>query len=226
MHIFCVSASVCGNHDVCEWIIAICILEGGGDRIVFNVINGWSELNLILHHRRLNKSEENLDGASDFLQMISFSFMSMWENLYWNMNAKPKPQKNEKKKGKEQNIKPLKIRVIWSTLLFKPTEKWSFGFISKYVGKQYLDNTSTDSKRMAGYFINSFNASFKWKPKFIKEIAFNVLVNNLFDRKYVSNGYTYSYYYRPQGSNDNPITENFYYPQAGINFLTGLTLTL
>ena len=66
--------------------------------------------------------------------------------------------------------------------------------------------------------------SFKWKPKFIKEIALNALVNNLFDKKYVSNGYTYSYYYRPQGSNDRPITENFYYPQAGVNFLTGVTL--
>ena len=111
-----------------------------------------------------------------------------------------------------------------STLLFTPIPNLSFGFISKYVGKQYLDNTATDSKSMDAYFINNFNASFRLKPKWIKEIAFNVLVNNVFDREYVSNGYTYSYYYRPQGSNDNAITENFYYPQAGINFLAGLTL--
>lgn len=113
-----------------------------------------------------------------------------------------------------------------SSLLFTPISNLSFGFISKYVGKQYLDNTNSNSKSMEAYFVQNFNVSFKWKPKFIKEIAFNVLVNNLFDRKYVSNGYTYSYYYRPQGSNDAPITENFYYPQAGINFLAGLKLTL
>ena len=52
------------------------------------------------------------------------------------------------------------------------------------------------------------------------------MVNNLLDKKYISNGYTYSYYYRPQGSIDNAITENFYYPQAGINFLTGITIKL
>ena len=43
--------------------------------------------------------------------------------------------------------------------------------------------------------------------------------------EYESNGYTYSYFYRPQGSNDAPVTENFLYPQAGINFLSGITVS-
>ncbi|MBP9792632.1 MAG: hypothetical protein KBC56_01395, partial [Flavobacterium sp.] len=58
----------------------------------------------------------------------------------------------------------------------------------------------------------------------IREINFNLLVNNIFNKMYESNGYKYSYYYRPLASNDNAITENFYYPQAGINFITGVTL--
>ena len=114
--------------------------------------------------------------------------------------------------------------IVSSSLTFSPIANLDFGFISKYVGKQYLDNTSTNSRSMKDYFVNNLSASYKLKPKWIKEIDFNVLVNNLFDKKYVSNGYTYSYYYRPQGSTDNAITENFYYPQAGINFLTGMTL--
>ena len=92
------------------------------------------------------------------------------------------------------------------------------------MGKQYLDNTQTDSKSMDAYLVNNVNISYKWKPTWIGEIAFNVLVNNIFDEKYVSNGYTYSYYYRPVASNDAAVTENFYYPQAGINFLVGITL--
>lgn len=114
--------------------------------------------------------------------------------------------------------------ILASTLFYTPISNLSFGLISKYVGKQYLDNTATESKSMKAYFINNLNASFKWKPKWIKEIALNILVNNLFDEKYVSNGYTYSYFYRPVGSMDSAITENFYYPQAGINFLAGVTL--
>ena len=114
--------------------------------------------------------------------------------------------------------------ILGSTFLFTPISNLSIGFISKYVGKQYLDNTASESKSMKAYFTNNLNASFKWKTKWINEIALNILVNNLFDEKYVSNGYTYSYFYRPVGSNDSAITENFYYPQAGINFLAGVTL--
>ena len=111
-----------------------------------------------------------------------------------------------------------------STIIYTPFQNFAVGFISKYVGKQYLDNTQTDSKSMDAYFINNLNVSYIWKPKWIAAIKWHLLVNNLFDEQYVSNGYTYSYYYRPQGSNDSKITENFYYPQAGINVLTGITL--
>jgi iron complex outermembrane receptor protein len=74
--------------------------------------------------------------------------------------------------------------------------------------------------------VNNFNTSYTLNPKWVNQITFNLLVNNIFNSKYVSNGYTYSYYYRPQGSNDDAITENFYYPQATTNFLLGITVKL
>ena len=114
--------------------------------------------------------------------------------------------------------------IATSSINYEPIKDLNFGFISKYVGKQYLDNTQSDSKSMDAYFVNNLSASYKLHPKWVKEIQFNVLVNNLFSKEYVSNGYTYSYYYRSQNSNDNAITEVFYYPQATINFLTGITL--
>lgn len=111
-----------------------------------------------------------------------------------------------------------------ATLQFLPLKNLNLSVLSKYVGKQFLDNTSSNDRMMKDYWTNNFSATFKITPKWIKEIDFNLLVNNFLNRKYVSNGYTYSYYYRPQGSSDNPVTENFYYPQAGINFITGVTL--
>ena len=77
---------------------------------------------------------------------------------------------------------------------------------------------------MDAYFTNNFSASLKIHPSWVKEISLNLLVNNIFNEQYVSNGYTYSYYYRPTGSNDPAITELFYYPQATRNFLIGATL--
>ncbi len=113
--------------------------------------------------------------------------------------------------------------IAGGTFTYSPLTNLNIGLISKYVGKQYLDNTSSSSKSIDAYFVNNLNASFKINQKWIKEISFNLLVNNILNEKYVSNGYTYSYYYRPQGSNDSVVTENFYYPQATTNFLIGAT---
>ena len=114
--------------------------------------------------------------------------------------------------------------IAGGTLTFSPVKNLDLGFITKYVGKQFLDNTSSDSKSIASYYVNNFNASFKIQPKWIKEIAFNLLLNNVLNDEYVSNGYTFSYFYRPENSNDAAVTENFYYPQAKRNFLLGMTL--
>jgi iron complex outermembrane receptor protein len=114
--------------------------------------------------------------------------------------------------------------IAGSTITYNPKENIMIAFISKYVGKQYLDNTSSNFKSLDAYFVNNLNASIKFKPHWIEEVSLNVLVNNLFDELYSSNGYTYSYYYRPEGSNDPAITEKFFYPQATRNFLAGVTL--
>ena len=115
--------------------------------------------------------------------------------------------------------------IAAATVSYSPIEDVSLRVISKYVGKQYLDNTSDATKVIAAYGITNFNASYTLHPKGMKGIAFNLLVNNIFDKKYVSNGYTYSYYYRPVASDDKPISEVFYYPQAGTNFLLGIHLS-
>ncbi len=108
-------------------------------------------------------------------------------------------------------------------LTYSPIKNLDLRWISKYVGDQYLDNTGSSQKQIDAYFVNNFNASYSIKPSWIKEISFNLLVNNVFSEEYESNGYTYSYYYRPAGSVDHAITENFYYAQATRNFLLGAT---
>ncbi|TYC10179.1 TonB-dependent receptor [Bizionia gelidisalsuginis] len=114
--------------------------------------------------------------------------------------------------------------IAGGTVTYSLLEDLNLSFISKYVGKQYLDNTSSASKSIDAYFVSNINASYKIYPNWIKEVSFNLLVNNIFNSEYVSNGYTYSYFYRPENSGDEAITENFYYPQAITNFLLGMTL--
>ncbi|KAA6440932.1 TonB-dependent receptor [Dyadobacter flavalbus] len=89
--------------------------------------------------------------------------------------------------------------------------------LSKYVGKQYLDNTSTETRKLNAYFTNDIRLSWTVKPRWTREISFNLLVNNILNERYESNGYTYGYF-----AGGVLTQENFYFPQAGRNFLAGV----
>jgi len=89
---------------------------------------------------------------------------------------------------------------------------------TKYVGDQFLDNTSNNERKIDAYQTIDARLSYILFPKRMKEISFNILANNILNTMYSSNGYTYSYIV------GETITENFYYPQAGTNFLVGMTV--
>ena len=55
----------------------------------------------------------------------------------------------------------------------------------------------------------------------MKEITLSVLVNNIFDKKYESNGYTWGYI-----GGGTEYRENYFFPQAGTNFLAMLTMKI
>lgn len=105
-----------------------------------------------------------------------------------------------------------------SRILWVPIKNFELNLISKYVGQQYLDNTQSGSKSIDAYFVNDFRISYAIDNLLFDRIEVNLLVNNIFNVQYASNGYTYSYYF------EEVVTENFYYPQAGTNFLIGLNL--
>jgi iron complex outermembrane recepter protein len=106
-------------------------------------------------------------------------------------------------------------------LSFTPCKSLELAWLSKYVSKQFMDNTSDINRSLNAFFVNDLRATFTIKPKLVKEITFSLLVNNLFNHLYESNGYTYSYIYDKQTT-----TENFYYPQAGTNFLLAVKVRL
>ncbi|GAA4456540.1 TonB-dependent receptor [Nibrella saemangeumensis] len=107
--------------------------------------------------------------------------------------------------------------IAGSQLLYTPVKGLELSLLSKYVGKQYLDNTSNESRTLNSYFVNDIRVIYTLKPRFINEIAFTLLLNNVFNELYESNGYTFSYITEGQVA-----TENFYYPQAGRNVLAGV----
>ncbi|MCC6599499.1 MAG: TonB-dependent receptor [Crocinitomicaceae bacterium] len=93
-----------------------------------------------------------------------------------------------------------------------------FSLPGKYVGKQFLDNTSNNHLIIPAYGTLDARLTYTYKKGESREVIAHCWVNNVLDKQYASNGYTYSYIYTDR------ITERFYYPQAGRNFMLGLTL--
>lgn len=86
----------------------------------------------------------------------------------------------------------------------------NFEHAAKFVGKQYLDNTSNDERSLPSYLVNDFVV--RWSPESERGLSVSLFANNIFNEMYSANGWTYSYLY---GGVDAMVTENYVYPQAG-----------
>ena len=115
--------------------------------------------------------------------------------------------------------------VFGNIVTYKPITNLNISLLTKLVGEQYMSNIEAQGSRLDSYSVNDINISYQWKPQSaISLMTLNLLINNVFDKKYVSNGYFYTY--DDNWSSPNQITTiegTGYYPQAGINFLIGLT---
>lgn len=102
--------------------------------------------------------------------------------------------------------------IAGNIFIYKPINDLYLSLLQKFVGAQYMNNIESPEAKLPDYFVNDFNVAYTFYPKSVfKSIVVNALVNNIFNKQYVSNGYMYDVY-------------PYYYPQAGINFLAGLTL--
>ena len=137
----------------------------------------------------------------------------------WNLSGNLALSKNENQDFKNEtgngidNLGNTPIsfspNVIANALLsYSPTKNFSVGLQNQYVGSQFLDNTNNADLKLKEYFLTDFNAKYTLQLN-RTDIDFKLLVNNIFNQKYVNNGYVY----------EGPI----YFSQAGTNFLFGVS---
>ena len=100
--------------------------------------------------------------------------------------------------------------IFGNVLMYQFSDTFNASLFSKYVGEQFMTNDNTNL--LEAYFINDLNLQYQLKTlPFMKSARLNLQINNLFDVQYENNGYVF-------------FGESFFFPQAGINFLTGITL--
>ncbi len=115
--------------------------------------------------------------------------------------------------------------IMGATATFEPffnklkTNRFYIDIMEKYVSRQYLDNGMDKLKSINPYSLTDLRLRFEASHKNLKELGIVLLVNNIFNKKYENNGYTFSYKYH-----GTLTTENYYFPQAGINWNLGITI--
>lgn len=110
-------------------------------------------------------------------------------------------------------------------IAYSPSQVWTndlaftkgwFGvhFITKYVGKQYFDNTMSDARSINPYLVNNLRVDINPEISKMKGLEFQLLVNNLFNEEYESNAYGGNWY-----EDGVEKTWSYFFPQAGTNFM-------
>jgi iron complex outermembrane receptor protein len=110
--------------------------------------------------------------------------------------------------------------IAGSSINITPFKNGEINLINKYVGRQYLDNTENVSRSLHSYFTQDIRLSYLIQRKFLKEVRFIVQLNNVFNKRYEANGYTFSYVY------GGMTTENYYFPMAPFNGMMGINIRL
>jgi len=153
----------------------------------------------------------------------------VYKNVYWNINT---TLSRNKIAAFEEKISDISIQhedtdiayspsvVLGNALLYRPSSELEIELSTKYVGQQFLDNTSNDNRKLDAYTYTNLRASYDLDIPSIDGVKLTLQVLNLFDSKYSTNGYTFSY------DAGEIITENYLFPQAGIHFMLGAQLRL
>ena len=163
------------------------------------------------------------------------AYLALSDQWLWQPNITLSENKNLdfrfQRDGALQNLGNTNIAyspnlVAGSNLVFVPSTQFQVGVLSKYVGEQYLGNIDADLSKLPAYFINDLNVTYSIGPlKWVKNIDFSLLVNNIFNAQFESNGYFYTYDDTWSAPNQVTTIEGVgYYPQAGRNFLLGTTI--
>ncbi len=106
-----------------------------------------------------------------------------------------------------------------ATINIIPVKNVVFSFLSKYVSKQYLDNTQTEVRSLKNFFTENVKLTYTVKHILFNEWNVTAQVNNIFNLQYEPNGWTAAYYY-----NGSLTTQNGYFPMAGANVLFAVNI--
>ncbi|QQD14941.1 TonB-dependent receptor [Sphingobacterium sp. UDSM-2020] len=120
---------------------------------------------------------------------------------------------------KKTDIALSPATILSSEFTYRPLRSVEIALLSKYISRQYLDNSSAKVRSIDPSFVNNIRAIYNFSILGLKNIDLGLTVNNILNEKYQTNGYTWGYM---DGTSRKYF--NFYYPQATTNFMLSLNV--
>lgn len=116
--------------------------------------------------------------------------------------------------------------VVGNSTLSIDTRNIFASLHTQWVGKQFMDNTSSDSRAIDGYCVTNVNAGYTFRPSGFDEIGLSVRINNIFGAKYETSGWVASYVVDGTSTLEERTTDDGLAVQAETNFMIGLKIKL
>ena len=144
-------------------------------------------------------------------------------------------QETVEHKGTQLAFSPPIIAHVLAGYTLLESEKSSVrtSLMTKYIGRQYLDNTSRITASLDPYWFSDMMVSLESSSGFLNKFSFSLLIRNVFDARFSSNAWTYRYISEfdttpidPYARLEEGKTYNLtgFFPQAGRNFMFRIEL--
>ena len=117
------------------------------------------------------------------------------------------------------NANAVKELVIAALLLAFHHKGFEAVFHTQYVSKQYFTNYENPNMMLDAYCVTNLNLAYTFRTRTARSVRLGLMVNNLFNTEYESNGYGWSEAY--EGTQTDHA---FYFPQAPLNVLANVTV--
>jgi iron complex outermembrane receptor protein len=180
-------------------------------RLGIELVGGWQPVEAF-----------RLEGNATFSQnrVIAFNeFVDVYDGDFNYLGQEQIERENTDLSFSPPVISGLTLEWIPVREAGKLNQRFSVALLNKYVGRQYIDNTSDENNVLDPYFFSDLQLRYRLQPGWMKGLEFNLLVRNLWDAEFETNAWSYRYRFDEQ-----LLVDQGFFPQAGINFLLGLTL--
>lgn len=158
---------------------------------------------------RTNVDQSYRSGIETAATFKPMDWMEINGNVTWSVNE---INRLTDESGVQHDKTKIAFSPQWigfTQLILKPFQSVEIAWNTKFVGNQFIDNTTNTALQLDRYYQSDIRLSYLLEMKRMKSMQFIVLLNNITNREIVSNAYVYGGY-------------GYYFPQAKFNWNIGV----